>query len=96
VLRNRNYFLRFWFRLLTIYSSGSGSIFWQVTVTVPVPYVDHKKQFKTKIWPKNLVFVHSKLFYKEKIEKCHQFVVKWEWKKVKWRKSSTQFYTVLW
>ncbi len=58
VLWNRNYFLRFRFRLLKRYSSGSGSdfwksygsgygsYFWKVTVTIPVPapYLYHKKQ----------------------------------------------------
>ncbi len=44
VLRNRNYFLRFRFRLLKSY--GSGFYFWKVTVLVPVPAPDlyHKKQ----------------------------------------------------
>ncbi len=53
---NRNYFLRFRFRLLKSYGSGSGSDFWQsygsgsgsyfrkVPVPVPAPYLDHKKQ----------------------------------------------------
>ncbi len=56
VLWNHNYFLRFRFRFLKSYgsgsdfwksfSSGSGSYFWKVTVPVPVlaPYLYHKKQ----------------------------------------------------
>ncbi len=59
-LWNRNYFLRFWFRLLKSYGSGSGSNFWKsygsgssshlwkvtvpVLVPVPAPYLDHEKQ----------------------------------------------------
>jgi hypothetical protein len=35
-LWNRNYFLRFWFRLSKSYGSGSGSNFWKVMVPVPV------------------------------------------------------------
>ncbi len=50
-------FDKFRFRLLT----SSGSDFWQVTVLVPAlaPYLDHKMH-------KNLVFLHCKLFYKER------------------------------
>ncbi len=43
VLRNHNYFLRFRFRLLTSY--GSGSDFWQVTVPAPAPYLDQGKNW---------------------------------------------------
>ncbi len=66
VLWNHNYFLRFRFRLLKSYCSGSGSDFWQVKVPVPapvpVPYVYHKNHsFKKNCW-KNLTFLNSKLF----------------------------------
>jgi hypothetical protein len=56
------------------YGYGSSSDFRQVTVPVPVPYLDHKKQFSNTNVGKNLVFLHSKLFYKEKIDssKFHQ------------------------
>ncbi len=45
VLWNRNYFLRFRFRLLKSYGSGSGSGSDFCQVTVPVPYVDLKSSF---------------------------------------------------
>jgi hypothetical protein len=38
-LWNRNYFLRFRFRLLKSFGSGSSSDFWYVTVPVPDPYL---------------------------------------------------------
>jgi hypothetical protein len=39
-------------------------------------YLDHKKQiFQKNLW-KNLSFLHSKLFYKEKIDKFHQIYCK--------------------
>jgi hypothetical protein len=62
VLWNRNYILRFRFRLLKSYGSGSGSgsssYLRKVTVPVPAvpvpvlaPYLDHKKQIlKKKFW----------------------------------------------
>jgi hypothetical protein len=44
VLRNRNYVLRFRFR--------------QVSVPIPAPYLDHKKQFsKNKLFVKNLAYL---------------------------------------
>jgi hypothetical protein len=53
VLWNRNYFLRFWFRLLKSY--GSDSDFCQVTV--PVLYRDHKKHcFQKIIWKTSFLF----------------------------------------
>jgi hypothetical protein len=68
VLRNCNYFLRFQFRLLTSYGSGSGSgsVF---------------RQFSKKRW-KNLAILHSKLFYREKIAKFHQIYWKMWMKKM--------------
>jgi hypothetical protein len=78
VLWNRNYFLRFrfWFRLLKSFVSGSGSGFWKsygsgsyfskVTVPVPAPNLYQKKQIFLK---KFVSFLHSKVFYKEKINK---------------------------
>ncbi len=43
-----------------------------IKVTVPVPYLDHKKQFSTFLWGKNLPFLHYKLFYKEKLKEENQ------------------------
>ncbi len=43
-LWNRNYYLQFRFRLLKSYGSGSGSYFRKVTVPVPSPFLEHKKQ----------------------------------------------------
>jgi hypothetical protein len=42
VMRNRNYFLWFQFRLLTNYDSGSSYDLWQATVPVPVPVLTLK------------------------------------------------------
>ncbi len=78
-LWNRNYFLLFRFLSLKRYGSGSdfwksygsGSYFWKVPVPVPVPapHLDHKKQiFQEKFWI-FFSFLHSKLFYKEKVYK---------------------------
>jgi hypothetical protein len=58
-----------WFRFRLLKSYGSGSDFKQVTV--PAPYFYHKKQFSQKLLEKNLAFLHSKLLYKEKIDKFH-------------------------
>ncbi len=93
MLWNRNYFLRFRFRILKCYGSGSGSgsdfwksygsdsYFWKVTVPVPVPvpapYLYHKKLILLK---KFVFFLHSKLFYKEKDYKYQQIYCKM-WKK---------------
>ncbi len=62
VMWNRNYFLRFRFRLLKSYGSGSdfrksygsgsGSYFRKVTVPVPAPYLNHKKQIFGKYFCK--------------------------------------------
>ncbi len=93
---NRNYFLRFRFRLLKSYGSGSGSDFWQsygsgsgsyfwkvtVPVPVPAPYLFHKKQIFLK---KFVSFLYSKLFYKEKDYKYQQIYCKM-WKKKFWMK----------
>jgi hypothetical protein len=58
VLWNRNYFLRFRFRLLTI-----------------LRFRFHIKAIKStifqKLFGKNLAFLHSKLFTREKIDKFH-------------------------
>ena len=85
MLWNRNYFLRFRFRLLKSY--GSGSDFWKsygsdsgagsyfeklrfrFSVPVPAPYLYHKKQIFLKQF---VYFLHSKLFYKEKDYKYQQ------------------------
>ncbi len=86
-LWNRNYFLRFRFRLLLkSYGSGSGSNFWKVMVPVrvPVPTFEnlrfrfqlHVQSIKSKFFTKNLWkffgFLLSKLFYKEKAYKFQQ------------------------
>jgi hypothetical protein len=63
--------LWFRFRFQFVKSYGSGSDFRQVTVPVPVPYFDPKKQFFKKKLGKNLAFLHSKLFYKDEIDKFH-------------------------
>jgi hypothetical protein len=68
VLWNCNYFLRFRFRLLK--------------VTVPVPYLDHKKHSLKKSLENILPFLHSKLFYKEKIDEFHQIYGKMWMKKM--------------
>ncbi len=93
MLWNRNYFLRFRFLfwLLKSYGSGSGSgsDFWKShgsgsgsgsyvwKVTVPAPYLYHKKQIFLN---KCVSFSHSKLFYKEKDYKYQQIYCKM-WKK---------------
>jgi hypothetical protein len=41
-------------------------------VTVPVPYLDHKKQIKKKIGIFFFYFLLSKLFYKEKVQEFQQ------------------------
>jgi hypothetical protein len=84
VLWNRNYILRFRFRLLQSYGFGSGSDLWKVKVPVPIfdamvplpalhVYLDHKnlikKFFSEKILPR-------KLFYKGKFDKFHQIYCK--------------------
>jgi hypothetical protein len=61
VLWNCNYFLRLRFRLLK--SSGSSS------------YLDHKKQISKNNLEKNLAFLQSKLFYKEKLISFIKFIV---------------------
>ncbi len=70
-------------------SYGSGSYFWKkvmVPVSVPAPYVDHKKQiFPEKFWNFFLAFLHSKLFYKGKVDKFQQIYCKmWMKKNFKW------------
>ncbi len=75
-LWNRNYFLRFRFRLLKSYGFGSGSYLWKVTVPVPVPapYLDHGKQLKKK---KNLEiflpFYLGSCFTREKFINFNKF-----------------------
>jgi hypothetical protein len=75
------------------YGSGSGSDFWKVMVPVPIPtfekvtvpvlvpvpapYLYHKKQI---FLYKFVSFLHSKLFYKEKVYKYQQIYCKM-WKK---------------
>ncbi len=76
-LWNRNYFLRFRFRLLKSYGSGSGSNFWKVMVPVPTyekfrfrsSSISRRKKanFSKKMLIKILPFLLSKLFYKAKV-----------------------------
>ncbi len=60
--RSRSYYLWFRFRLFTSYGSGYGS----------------SLQFSIKILEKNLAFLHSKNFYKEKFVSFIKFSVKCE------------------
>jgi hypothetical protein len=46
--------------------------FEKVTVPVPAPYLDHKKQLKKKNVEIFFVFLLSKLFYKEKVHEFQQ------------------------
>jgi hypothetical protein len=46
-----------------------------VPVPVPAPYIDDKKQILKKIG-KNIAFLLSKLFYKEKVYKFQQIYCK--------------------
>ncbi len=46
--------------------------FEKVTVPVPAPYLDHKKQIFKKKFGIFLDFLLSKLFYKEKVYKFQQ------------------------
>ncbi len=43
-----------------------------VPVPVPAPYLDHKKQIKKKKIGIFFDFLHSKMFYKEKVHKFQQ------------------------
>jgi hypothetical protein len=64
-LWNRNYFLRFRFR--------------QVTVPVPAPYLDHKKQILgKKILEIFLPFYILSCFTRKKFINFNKFIVKWE------------------
>ncbi len=94
VLWNRNYLLRFRFRfwLLKIYGSGSGSNFWKVmvpvstfekvTVPVPAPYLDRKKQiFQKNLWKFFLTLYLVSCFTRKKLININKFLVKCEWKK---------------
>jgi hypothetical protein len=46
--------------------------FEKVTVPVPAPYLDHKKQILKKNFGHFFDFLLSKLFYKEKVHKFQQ------------------------
>ncbi len=46
--------------------------FEKVTVPVPVPYLDHKKQLKKTKFGNLFDFLLSKLFYKEKVHEFQQ------------------------
>jgi hypothetical protein len=60
------------------YGSGPLPTFEKVPVPVPAPYMylDHRKQiFQNKFW-NFFAFLHSKLFYKEKVYKFQQICCK--------------------
>ncbi len=64
------------------YGSGPLPTFEKVTVPVPFPapymYLYHRKQiFQNKFW-NFFAFLHSKLFYKEKVYKFQQICLKCE------------------
>ncbi len=75
VLRNRNYFLRFRFRILT--GSGSGS---EVLTSYSSGSGSCKSSFQTKFWTKIMPFTYQ-AFLKEKIDKFHQIYCKMWMKK---------------
>ncbi len=88
VLWNRYYFLRFRFRLLKSYGSGSdfwksygsGSYFRKVPVPVPAPYLDHKKQiFTKKLLEFFLPFYIVSCFRRKKFKNFNKFFVKCQW-----------------
>jgi hypothetical protein len=65
----------------------SGSDFWKVTVPVPVPYLDHKKHnFPKNIWKKISPFYIPSFLQGKKLINFIKFIVKCQWKNVKWRK----------
>jgi hypothetical protein len=64
--------------IIILYSSGSN--FCQVTV--PVPYLDHKKHFSKSFGEKCWPFYISKLLYHEKIDNFHQIDCKMWTKKI--------------
>ncbi len=47
-----------------------------VTVPVPAPYLDHKRQLSKIYFGENLAFLHSKLFTRKKTDKFHQIYCK--------------------
>jgi hypothetical protein len=53
-----------------------------VLVPVPALYLDHKKYSLKKENLKNIAFLHSQLFYKEKIDKFHLIYCKMWMKKI--------------
>jgi hypothetical protein len=52
-----------------------------VPVPVPAPYLDHKKQIFQEYLLNFFAFLHSKLFYKEKVYKFQQIYCKMGMKK---------------
>jgi hypothetical protein len=52
--------------------------FEKVTVPVPAPYLDHKKQIFKKNFGIFFYFLLSKLFYKEKVHELQQIYGKCE------------------
>ncbi len=75
---------QFRFRFLKGYGSGFGSYFWKVPVPVPVPapYLDHKKQIFLLEFGNLFAFLHSKLFYEEKVYKFQRIYCKMWMKKM--------------
>ena len=53
-----------------------------VPVPVPAPYLDHKKQIFQEYFWIFFAFLHSKLFYKEKVHKFQQICGKMWMKKM--------------
>jgi hypothetical protein len=91
VLWNRNYFLRFRFRLLKSYGSGSGPTFEKVMIPVPVPTFE---KLRFRFWFRFQLHIKSKFFFKnlfpfyivscftrKMIININKFIVKYERKK---------------
>ncbi len=75
VLGSRNFFLRFRFRLLKSYGSGSGSR------SISRPY---NANFSKKFWKKSCLLLYIKSFVtRTKFLSFIKFIVKCEWKKCK-------------
>jgi hypothetical protein len=47
-----------------------------VPVPIPAPYLDHKKQIFQEYFWNFFAFLHSKLYYKEKVYKFQQIYCK--------------------
>jgi hypothetical protein len=90
-LWNRNYFLRFRFRLLKNYGSGSGSNFWKVMFPVPT-FVKLRFRLRFKNVGKFFLFTYRSELFLHWVYKFQQIYFKmWMKKNIKWRKSSITF-----